>query len=110
MKRVHEVIPGAVAELLRDAPLSPGKVRFAWRLAVGPALERATVVDLDGRTLVVQVETRQWAREVHRSSSMILKRLERWLGEGAVASLDVRFARLDAARAERPVPHPKAGV
>ncbi len=84
-------MPGAVVEVLRGAPLSPGKAAFAWRMAVGPALERTTTVTLDGRTLVVTVPTRQWAHEVHRGSPMILRRLERYLGPGAVTSLDVHI-------------------
>ena len=38
VRPLNSAIPGALAELLRDAPLSPGKVSFAWRAAVGPAL------------------------------------------------------------------------
>ena len=53
MHPLTHAVPGAVAKLLRDAPLSPGKVTFAWRATVGPALERVTSARLDGRTLIV---------------------------------------------------------
>ena len=69
MRPLSSAVPGALAELLRGAPLSPGKVTFAWRAAVGPAVERETAVRLEGTTLIVDAATRQWAQEVRRSSS-----------------------------------------
>ncbi len=90
MRPLNSAIPGALAELLRDAPLSAGKVSFAWRAAVGPALERETAVRLIDRTLVVDAASRLWAREVTRSSSMILRRLQTLLGADTVVQLSVR--------------------
>ena len=77
-------------ELLRGAPLSDGKVTFAWNAAVGPALERATRVKLERNVLIVETTSIQWSREVTRSSSMILKRLQMLLGADAVERIDVR--------------------
>jgi hypothetical protein len=51
VRPLNSALPGALAELLRDAPLSPGKVSFAWRAVVGPGLERETSVRLEGSTL-----------------------------------------------------------
>ncbi len=90
MRRIADAVPGAVAELLRRAPLSPGKVAFAWRTAVGAQLQRVTSVGLNGHVLIVAAGTRQWARELHRSSPVILRRLATLLGEGVVTSLDIR--------------------
>ena len=90
MRPLTSALPGAVSELLRNAPLSPGKVSFAWRAAVGPALERETSVRLEGGTLIVDAASRQWAREVRRSSSIILKRLQNFLGSDAVSEISVR--------------------
>ena len=64
MRPIHHAVPGALVELLRATPLSPGKVDFAWRTAVGPAVERVTSVRLAGRVLVVETSGPQWAREV----------------------------------------------
>ena len=50
-------MPGALAEVLRRAPLTPEKVAFAWRTAVGAAVDRATGVELRGSTLVVVVKS-----------------------------------------------------
>jgi predicted nucleic acid-binding Zn ribbon protein len=93
MRPLSSALPGALAELLRGAPLSPGKVAFAWRAAVGPALERETSVRLEGGTLIVDAATRQWAAEVRRASSTILRRMDTLLGPDTVKELQVRERR-----------------
>ena len=90
MLPLASAVPGAVADLLRRSPLSPGKVAFAWRTAVGPALERVTAVRLEGGVLIVLAGTPEWAREVSRSSPVILGRLQTLLGASAVGRIDVR--------------------
>jgi len=90
VRPLTSALPGALAELLKDAPLSPGKVSFAWRAAVGAALERETSVRLEGGTLIVDAASAQWAREVRRSSSIILNRLQSLLGADAVKAISVR--------------------
>jgi hypothetical protein len=92
MRPLTHAVPGALIQLLRDTPISDGKVGFAWSAAVGPALGRATRVKLDGQTLLVEATSAQWSREVKRSSPMILKRLELLLGAGAVTKIEVRRA------------------
>ena len=92
MRPLSAGVPGALAELLRDTPLSDGKVGFAWKAAVGPAFERATAVKLEGTTLIVEVASAQWAREIKRSTRMILTRLQLLLGENTVTSIIVRHA------------------
>lgn len=77
-------------ELLRTAPLSDGKVTFAWKAAVGPALDRATAVKLEAGTLIVDTTGPQWTREVTRSSGVILARLRTLLGENTVQRIEVR--------------------
>ena len=90
VRPLASALPGALSELLRGAPLSPGKVAFAWRAAVGPALERETSVRLESGTLIVDAASKQWAREVRRSSPVILSRLQNCLGEKAVTTISVR--------------------
>ena len=92
MRPLTHAIPGALVQLLRDAPLSSGKVGFAWRAAVGPALERVTAVRLEGTALLVDARTPQWAHEVMRSSPLILKRLQDLLGADTIQSIEVRRA------------------
>jgi predicted nucleic acid-binding Zn ribbon protein len=92
MRPLAHAIPGALLLLLRDSPLSTGKVGFAWRTAVGPALGRVTSVHLEGAVLQVDAASPQWAQEVMRSSPVILRRLEGFLGPGTVERIEVRRA------------------
>ncbi len=86
---VHRFMPEALASLLRKAPLMPEKVAFAWRAAVGPAVDKATLVDLHGHVLRVRAKDAAWQCEVERSAGLIRARLDALLGEGVVARLDV---------------------
>jgi hypothetical protein len=92
MRPLAHALPGALVELLRDAPLSDGKVGFAWKAAVGPALDRATAVKLEGRILLVDTTSVQWSREIKRSSPLILQRLATLLGADVVQRIEVRRA------------------
>jgi hypothetical protein len=83
-------MPGAIAELLRGAPTSPGKVEFAWKTTVGPSLAKVTDVRLEGDVLYVDVASAQWGREIRRSSHVILRRLHTLLGPATVSTLTVR--------------------
>ncbi len=90
MRPLNTAVPGALAALLRAAPMSKGKAEFAWRAAVGPAIERVTTIRLEGSILIVEASDRHWARELTRSSSMILARLQNLLGREAVTAIEVR--------------------
>jgi hypothetical protein len=90
MRPIGHVVPAALMELLRTAPLSDGKVTFAWKTTVGPALDRATAVRLVAGTLVVEATDPQWAREIRRSSGVILTRLKTLLGDETVQKIEVR--------------------
>jgi len=90
MRPLIHALPGALTELLKAAPLSDGKVTFAWRAAVGPALERVTAVKLERGVLIVETSGAQWSREIRRSSGMILTRLKTLLGDGTVTRIEVR--------------------
>ena len=90
MRALSHIVPAALMELLRTAPLSDGKVTFAWNTAVGPALERATAVKLEGGTLIVETTGPQWTREVKRSSGVIMARLKTLLGDSTVQKIEIR--------------------
>ena len=92
MRPLSHAVPAALAEILRAAPLSDGKVSFAWRTAVGPALERVTSVKLEGRVLLVDTAGTLWSREIARSSPVILRRLQDLLGVTTVEKIEVRRA------------------
>jgi predicted nucleic acid-binding Zn ribbon protein len=70
--------------------MSQGKLAFAWKIVVGPAMERGTFVRLDGRKLLVDAKTAAWAKEVTRSSRIILKRLQTLLGSEVISELIIR--------------------
>jgi predicted nucleic acid-binding Zn ribbon protein len=82
-------MPGALIDLLRGSPLSDGKVTFAWKAAVGPAIERVTHVKLEQRVLLVETASAQWSKEVMRSSPVILRRLQSLLGADVVDRIEV---------------------
>jgi hypothetical protein len=85
----QQVIPDALAVILRKAPLTPDKVAFAWRTAVGPAVDRVTTIELRGRVLQVRARDAAWQREVERSAALIRTRLAALLGDDIVRGLDV---------------------
>jgi predicted nucleic acid-binding Zn ribbon protein len=86
--RASQVIPAVVEEVVRKAPLTPEKVAFAWRMAVGPAVGKATSVRLgDNGLLYVTCESASWAAAVKRSTPLIHQRLDALLGAEAVKAL-----------------------
>lgn len=89
MIKANQVLPGVVAEVVRKAPLTDAKVAFAWRLAVGPALDKATRVRLaDDGTLYVTAESKAWLDSIRASVGMIRSRLAHYLGEDAVKRIE----------------------
>jgi predicted nucleic acid-binding Zn ribbon protein len=90
MIRADRLIPAVLADIVRKAPLCAEKVDFAWRAAVGPAVQRVTTVRLDEQgVLHVTAADAHWGREVKRSSRLILSRLETMLGAGTVKRIKV---------------------
>lgn len=95
MIRVSGDMPDAVAALVRQAPLSPEKVAFAWRRAVGSAVDGATTIVLRDGVLHVRARDAAWRQELERSAPLIRSRLDALLGGGVV-----RFIRVTAAVAQ----------
>ena len=81
-------MPDALAEILRKAPLSEEKIAFAWRAAVGAAMDRGTTVSLNRGVLRVRAESVAWRREVTRSETLIRARLDSLLGRGVIRSIE----------------------
>ncbi len=90
---VQEFMPQAVAELLRKAPLTPEKVAFAWRSAVGRAVDKASTIALHGGVLHVRAKDAAWQRELERAAVVIRSRLDALLGAGVVRYIDVTVSR-----------------
>ena len=78
----QRILPDTLSEIVRRQPLTPAKVDFAWRTAVGPALARVSSARLDGDgTLRVRMDDERWTREIERGRDVIRARLERLLGD-----------------------------
>jgi hypothetical protein len=90
MRALTHLVPSALVRLLQNAPMSAGKVEFAWSAAVGRALDRVSQVKLEGSTLIVETTSAQWVREITRASPMILQRLRSYLGEATITGIEVR--------------------
>lgn len=70
--------------------MTPGKLQFAWRAAVGPALARAATLDWQDGRVIVHMSSAEWTREIRRSKAMIIERLRILLGKEAVKRLEIR--------------------
>jgi len=89
--QANKVMPAVLAEVIRKAPLTDEKVAFAWRLAVGPAVDKATTVRLGSNgTLHVSAESPAWIDAVMKSAGLIRSRLAHYLGDNAVTQISYR--------------------
>ena len=90
MQPLNNAVPGVVRTLLLHSPMSEGKFVFAWRQAVGPAMERVTspVLREDG-TIEVLVEDATWRKEVKRSQALILAKMQHLLGASVVKKIKI---------------------
>lgn len=89
MVPVQQLLPGALVAVLRKAPLTPEKIAFAWRSAVGAAVDRVTIIKVHGGILHVRVKDAAWQRELERSAAVVRARLDSLLGPDVVRYIDV---------------------
>ena len=82
-------MPEVLAAALRNAPLTPEKIAFAWRMAVGPGVDNVTTIELKGTVLYVRAKDADWQREVERSMGIVRSRMEALLGKGSVGDIRV---------------------
>lgn len=88
---LNDLASPAIARLLADAPVTPGKVRFAWRLAVGPAIDRISTASFsEDRRLAVSVPDESWRREIRRALPVIHERLAALLGPGVIETIVIK--------------------
>lgn len=90
MQAIGQVLPRALAQIVRDAPLSAAKVDFAWRSAVGTAMARVSAIRLEDGILLVEAQTPAWATAIMRSSPVILSRLQGMLGPDTIREIRLR--------------------
>ena len=91
MRPLTQGMPRALQKLLRDVPLSNGKVDFAWKASVGSNIQRVTAVRLERGVLIVEVPNGNWAREITRSTRVIIGRLQALLGRDTVSEIQIRL-------------------
>lgn len=84
MIKANQVLPDVVADVIRKAPLCDEKVAFAWRLTVGPAVDKATKVRLDADGTLHVAADPAWLDGVRQSVGLIRSRLGHYLGDDAV--------------------------
>ena len=71
MKPIQSFSSGMLAEIIRRQPASKEKTRFAWQLAVGPALARVTTVELDAGVLRVALRRALGSRDVRAQEAIL---------------------------------------
>ena len=87
MQALQSFAPAVLADIIRRQPPSKQRTEFAWAVAVGPALARATTVEIRNRNMIVCARDVQWARELERGRDTILSRLQLLLGRDTVKGL-----------------------
>ena len=90
---LQSVANGVLADVIRRQPPSAGRTSFVWTLAVGPAMAKATAVELLDRVLVVTARDARWAREVTRAHDTILARLQMFLGSNVIDEVRVHASK-----------------
>jgi Dna[CI] antecedent, DciA len=83
---------GVIAEIVRRQPASKERTNFAWQLAVGPALARATTVDLTDGVLTVRAVDRRWMQEIDRAKGNVMLKMQNILGSDQVTRIVTRAA------------------
>jgi predicted nucleic acid-binding Zn ribbon protein len=91
MVPLQHVSTGVLAEIVRRQPASKEKTAFAWQLAVGPALARATTVELtELGTLIVRSADPRWSAEIDRAKQSVLQKMQDLLGPDQVKTIRTR--------------------
>jgi predicted nucleic acid-binding Zn ribbon protein len=90
MQPIHGFSGGVLAEIVRRQPASKARTSFAWQLAVGPAIARATTVILENGVLRVGAADQRWIREIERSKDVVLLKMQSLLGADQISTLKTR--------------------
>jgi len=90
---LQNVANGVLADVIRRQPPSAGRTTFVWTLTVGPAMAKATKVELLDGVLQVTARDARWAREVTRAKETILSRLLIFLGSDAIDEVRVHASK-----------------
>ena len=86
---VHDFSTSVLAQIVRRQPPSQARTNFAWQLAVGQAVARATTVELKDGVFIVRAVDRRGMRELDPMRVPILEKLQHLLGREQVRRLDI---------------------
>jgi predicted nucleic acid-binding Zn ribbon protein len=89
MVPVHDFSTSVLAEIVRRQPQSLARTNFAWQLAVGQAVARATTVQLQDGVLTVRAVDRRWLREIDPMRATVLDKLQQVLGKEQITRIDL---------------------
>jgi hypothetical protein len=89
MRSIQQFSHGVLADVIRRQPSTPARTTFAWQLVVGPALARATSVELVDGVLKVRSTDARWTLEINRARGLVLARLQTLLGVETVTGLHI---------------------
>ena len=92
MVPVQSFSSGVLAEIVRRQPPSKERTNFAWQLAVGQALARATTVELRDGVLTVRAVDRRWIQEIDRAKASVMTKMQNILGSDQVTRIVTRAA------------------
>ena len=81
---------GVLAEIVRRQPASKERTNFAWQLAVGQAVARATTVDLSDGVLTVRAVDRRWIHEIDRARGSVIQKMQQILGADQVKRIETK--------------------
>ncbi len=90
MQPIQTFAHGVLAQIVRRQPPSRERTAFAWQIAVGPAIARATTVFLDQGVLTVGAADARWIREIDRVRDVVLLKMQSLLGPDEVSRLNTR--------------------
>jgi hypothetical protein len=93
MQPVRDTATAALRMMLIDQPTNAAKVAFAWQIAAGAAMVRATEIawSPDG-TLRVRARDAAWRREIQHARPVLAERLGYLLGADIVRAIVVSDA------------------
>jgi predicted nucleic acid-binding Zn ribbon protein len=81
---------GVLAEIVRRQPASKERTNFAWQLAVGQVLARATTVELCDRVLTVRAVDKRWIQEINRARASVMQKMQQILGPDQITRIDTK--------------------
>lgn len=81
---------GVLAEIVRRQPASKERTNFAWQLAVGQPLARATTVDLRDGVLMVSAVDRRWIHEIERARGTVIQKMQQILGADQITRIETK--------------------